>query len=100
LALVYVSIYEGFGLPALEAMASGTVPIVADNSSLPEVVGDAGIRVNPYDPEEIAAAIERVIENSELRRVLSARAIRRSCQFSWDSTTTGTWNVLSEATAS
>jgi glycosyltransferase involved in cell wall biosynthesis len=99
LALVYVSIYEGFGLPALEAMASGTVPIVADNTSLPEVVGDAGFQVNPYDVEDIAAAIERVIDDSELRRTLAARAARHSRQFNWECTATQTWNVLSEAMA-
>ena len=99
LALVYVSIYEGFGLPALEAMASGTVPIVADNTSLPEVVGDAGFQVNPYDIEDIAAAIERVIDDSELRRTLAARAARHSRQFNWECTATQTWNVLSEAMA-
>lgn len=100
LALVYVSIYEGFGLPALEAMASGTVPIVAGNTSLPEVVGDAGLRVNPYDAEEIAAAIERVVDDSDLRETLEARAVRHSRQFSWECAANLTWGVLSEAMAS
>ena len=100
LALVYVSIYEGFGLPALEAMASGTVPIVADNTSLPEVVGDAGLRVNPYDTDDIAAAIERVVDDSTLRESLEARVVRQSRQFSWDWTANLTWDVLREAMAS
>jgi glycosyltransferase involved in cell wall biosynthesis len=99
LALVYVSLYEGFGLPVLEAMASGTVPIVAGNTSLPEVVGDAGFRVNPYDAEDIAAAIQRVVDDSNLRDTLEARAVRHSRQFSWECTATLTWNVLSEAMA-
>ena len=99
LALVYVSLYEGFGLPVLEAMASGTVPIVAGNTSLPEVVGDAGFRVNPYDAEDIAAAIQRVVDDSNLRETLEARAVRHSQQFSWEYTTTLTWDVLSEAMA-
>jgi glycosyltransferase involved in cell wall biosynthesis len=99
LALVYVSTYEGFGLPALEAMASGTVPIVAGNTSLPEVVGDAGLQVNPYDVEDIAAAIERVIDDSHLRETLAARAAQHSRQFNWERTATQTWNVLSEAIA-
>lgn len=99
LALVYVSTYEGFGLPALEAMASGTVPIVAGNTSLPEVVGDAGLQVNPYDVEDIAAAIERVIDDSHLRETLAVRAARHSRQFNWERTATQTWNVLTEAMA-
>lgn len=99
LALVYVSIYEGFGLPALEAMASGTVPIVAGNTSLPEVVGDAGLQVNPYDVEDIAAAIERIIDDSYLRETLAARAAQHSRQFNWERTATQTWNVLNEAMA-
>jgi glycosyltransferase involved in cell wall biosynthesis len=100
LALVYVSIYEGFGLPALEAMASGTVPIVGDNTSLPEVVGDAGIQVNPYEIDAIASALERVIGDSELRETLGARAVRRSQQFSWEQTASLTWEVLSAAMTS
>jgi glycosyltransferase involved in cell wall biosynthesis len=100
LALVYVSIYEGFGLPALEAMASGTVPIVADNTSLPEVVGNAGILVNPHDIEEIAMAIEHLVDDSECRESLAMRAARHSQQFSWESTAALTWNVLTGALAS
>ena len=100
LALVYVSVYEGFGLPALEAMASGTVPIVANNTSLPEVVGDAGIAVNPYDADEIGATIERVIDDSEFRKALEARAVQQSQRFSWEITARLVWNVLTEAMAS
>ena len=100
LALVYVSLYEGFGLPVLEAMASGTVPIVANNTAMPEVVGDAGIQVDPYDPEEIAAAIERVVNDSECRKDLEMRAIQQSRRFSWDCTAQQTWKVLSDAIAS
>jgi glycosyltransferase involved in cell wall biosynthesis len=97
LALVYVSVYEGFGLPALEAMASGTAPIVADNSSLPEVVGDGGIAVDPYDTEAIAAAIEQLIEDSALREALEARGIERSRRFSWDRSADLTWGILTDA---
>jgi glycosyltransferase involved in cell wall biosynthesis len=100
LAMAYVSLYEGFGLPALEAMASGTVPIVSDNTSLPEVVGDAGVCVNPFDVEQIAAAIEHVIDNSELRAALRVRAAEQSRRFTWERAAVQTWTVLSEAMTS
>ncbi len=99
LALVYVSVYEGFGLPALEAMASGTIPIVADNTALPEVVGHAGLCVNPYDIEHIADAIQRVVDDSELRATLESQAVLQSQQFNWDCTARLTWRVLKEAIA-
>ena len=100
LALVYVSLYEGFGLPALEAMASGTVPIVSNNTSLPEVVGDGGIYVDPFDPDQIATAIERVVDDSALRATLRARAVQQSRRFSWARAAAQTWTVLTEAMAS
>lgn len=99
-ALVYVSIYEGFGLPVLEAMASGTVPIVANNSSLPELTGDAGIAVDPYDTEAIAEAIEHVIGDSSHREALAVRAAERSRGFSWERSAAQTWRVLAGEVAS
>ena len=100
LAFVYVSLYEGFGLPALEAMASGTVPIVSDNTSLPGVVGDGGIYVDPFDTDQIAAAIERMIDDSALRATLRARASQQSRRFSWAHAAAQTWTVLTEAMVS
>ena len=100
LAMVYVSLYEGFGMPALEAMASGTVPIVSGNTSLPEVVGDAGVCVNPFDIEQIAGAIEHVIDDSEHRAALRIRATQQSQRFSWERAAVQTWTVLSQAMAS
>jgi glycosyltransferase involved in cell wall biosynthesis len=100
LAFAYVSVYEGFGLPALEAMAAGTVPIVAGNSSLPEVVGDAGLHVNPYEVEQIASAIQRLINDSQLRDTLTQRAAAQSSLFKWERTAALTWKVLCEVQAS
>ena len=80
---VYPSLYEGFGLPPLEAMACGTPVIVSNTSSLPEVVGDAGVLVDPYDVDALAEAIGHLLENAALRDNLSARGLRRAGQFTW-----------------
>jgi glycosyltransferase involved in cell wall biosynthesis len=80
---VFPSLYEGFGLPPLEAMACG-VPVVTSNvSSLPEVAGDAALLVDPYDVDAIAGAIRRAVEDETLRQELSARGLARARQFSW-----------------
>jgi len=100
MALVYPSTYEGFGLPALEAMACGTVPIVANSTALPEVVGDAGLLTDPLRAEDLAAAIVRIVENNELRRELSRRGIERSRKFTWERTADLTWRALIEAAES
>lgn len=84
--LVLPSFEEGFGLPALEAMAAG-VPLVASNrGALPEVVGDAGLLVDPDDPDSLASAIRRVLDQPELWRALRQKGLDRARQFSWDQT--------------
>jgi glycosyltransferase involved in cell wall biosynthesis len=80
---VFPSLYEGFGLPPLEAMAAGAPVVCSNVSSLPEVVGDAALLVNPRDVGEIANAIERVITNRALCDELRARGLARAAQFSW-----------------
>ena len=82
-ALLYVSLYEGFGLPPLEAMASGTPVIVSDSSSIPEVVGDAGLQVDPFDQVAIRNAMLRLIDDQDLYAALAARGVDRSRSFSW-----------------
>ena len=82
-AFVFPSIYEGFGLPPLEAMACGT-PVIASNvSSIPEVVGDAGMLVDPLDSDQIARALGRVDEDEILRLTLAKKGLARSRNFSW-----------------
>ena len=81
---VFPSLYEGFGLPPLEAMASGTPVVTSNVSSLPEVVGDAAILVDPYDPEAIADGMRRVLTNPDLRATLSARGLARARTYSWE----------------
>ena len=81
---VFPSLYEGFGLPPLEAMASGAPVVTSNVSSLPEVAGDAAILVDPYDPSAIADAIERVLCNEGLRRDLRTKGLARARQFSWE----------------
>jgi glycosyltransferase involved in cell wall biosynthesis len=99
LALIYPSIYEGFGLPVAEAMATGTVAIVANNTSLPEVVGDSGVKVDPKDADEIADALLTICGNESLCAALRERAIRESARFDWETSARLSLNVLGEAAA-
>jgi glycosyltransferase involved in cell wall biosynthesis len=94
---VYPSRYEGFGLPVLEAMKCG-VPVVTSNvSSLPEVGGDAALYVDPYDIENIANTILKVLQSDELKRELSKKSIERAKLFSWDITAQKTLEVFKKA---
>jgi glycosyltransferase involved in cell wall biosynthesis len=81
---VFPSLYEGFGLPPLEAMASGTPVVTSNRSSLPEVVGDAAVLVDPYSAVSMAEGIQQVLGDAELRRSLSARGLARAREFSWE----------------
>ena len=83
-AFVVPSLYEGFGLPPLEALASGT-PVIASNvSSLPEVVGDAALMIDPYEPGAIADAMRQVLTDGDLCLSLRARGLARAREFSWE----------------
>ncbi len=83
-AFVFPSLYEGFGLPPLEAMASGTPVLTSNISSLPEVVGDAALLIEPYDPASIAEGLGRVLCDNALRERLVDRGRRRAAAFSWE----------------
>jgi glycosyltransferase involved in cell wall biosynthesis len=85
-AFVFPSLYEGFGLPPLEALACGAPVVCSNTSSLPEVVGDAALLVDPRDAGGLAAAIERVITDGALRDALRAKGIAQAAQFSWERT--------------
>jgi glycosyltransferase involved in cell wall biosynthesis len=96
ICFVYASYFEGFGLPPLEAMKCGTPVIVGDRTSLPEVVGDAGLLVNPFDEAEIASAIAKLIDNPDLRRTLRVKGLKRASEFSWRETARRTLEVYQQ----
>ena len=98
-AFAFPSLYEGFGLPPLEAMACGTPTVVADSSSLPEVVGDAALLHPPTDYEALADALIRLLEDEPLRATLRTRGRARAAQFTWTETARQALAVYREALA-
>ncbi|MCL5263619.1 MAG: glycosyltransferase family 4 protein [Chloroflexi bacterium] len=93
---VFPSHYEGFGFPPLEAMACGTPVVCSNTSSLPEIVGDAAITVEPSDSAALAAAVERVLGDRQLRAELVANGIARAKMFSWETTARRTFAVYQQ----
>jgi glycosyltransferase involved in cell wall biosynthesis len=96
LCFVYPSYFEGFGLPPLEAMKCGAPVIVGNKTSLPEVVGDAALTVDPFDVEAIASAMQRVIESPALREELSIKGRARAETFDWRETARKTLAIYQE----
>jgi glycosyltransferase involved in cell wall biosynthesis len=94
---VYPSYFEGFGLPPLEAMKCGSAVIVGNQTSLPEVVGDAALLVDPYDVDEIASAMEQIIRDSSLRSQLRAKGLEQAKRFDWRDTARKTLLVYKQA---
>lgn len=84
--VIYPSLYEGFGLPIVESMASGTALVVASTSSLPEIAGDAALFADPHDPAAIARAVRRLLYDEALRNALISRGLDRVCLFTWQKT--------------
>jgi glycosyltransferase involved in cell wall biosynthesis len=89
-ALVFASLWEGFGMPIVEAMAAGTPVITSNLSSMPEVAGDAALLVNPHSPQDIAEAMHRISADSRLRSTLRSRGLERARLFTWERTAQGT----------
>lgn len=96
IALVFPTLWEGFGLPVLEAMACGTPVITSNLSSLPEVAGDASLLVNPYNTDEIADAMTAIATQTQLRQQLRQQGFDRVKQFSWKKTATATATILQQ----
>jgi glycosyltransferase involved in cell wall biosynthesis len=96
LCFVYPSFFEGFGLPPLEAMKCGAPVIVGNRTSLPEVVGDAALTVDPFDVDAIAGSIRKLINDSALRRELSVKGQERAKEFNWRDTARKTLAVYKE----
>ena len=92
--LAHPAWYEGFGLTVLEAMACGTPVVASSASSLPEVVGEAGLLVEPGDVEGWTAALERVLGDARLRDDLRERGLERAAQFTWERAAAATWQVI------
>ncbi|WMJ79717.1 glycosyltransferase family 1 protein [Clostridium sp. MB40-C1] len=90
---VYPSLYEGFGLPPLEAMSCGTPVITSNITSIPEVVKDSGILINPYDENELSNSLEKVLSDEIFRKFLGKKGFERSSSFSWEKTATETFNA-------
>jgi len=98
LGFLFPSVYEGFGLPILEAMACGCPVITSNISSMPEVAGDAAILIDPYSTEQLAYEMERVISSESLRKELKEKGLEHCKKFSWDKTAEMTEEVYKIAT--
>ncbi|NCO55862.1 MAG: glycosyltransferase family 4 protein, partial [Bacteroidetes bacterium] len=90
----YVSIFEGFGIPILEAMYCGVPVITSNTSSMPEVGGNAALYVDPFSVDSIANAMEALYSDKDLRKTLTENAKIRKQKFTWDKTADKLWNSI------
>ena len=94
---VYPSLYEGFGLPVLEAMACGTPVVASRRTAVPEAVGDAGELFEPTEPDDLVAVLERLLDDGDERRALRSAGLRRAGALTWERTAAGVLAVLAGA---
>ena len=94
---VFPSLWEGFGLPPLEAMACGTPVITSNVSSLPEVVGDAALLVDPDSPEQIAEAMYEILTDEDLASKLKSAGPKQAAKFTWENTALQTYKIYEGA---
>ncbi len=97
LALTYVPIFEGFGIPILEAFSGGTAVITSNVTSMPEVAGDAALLVDPFSVEDIAEKLELIYSNPKLREAFIVKGLERKKHFSWDLTAQRLWDCIVSA---
>lgn len=93
-ALVYASLFEGFGIPILEALQCNVPAIISNTSSMPEVAGDAALTVNPEDAEDIAAKMEQLYKDEALRKKLIAAAPVQVAKFTWEKSAQRLWESM------
>jgi glycosyltransferase involved in cell wall biosynthesis len=98
-ALAFPSLDEGFGLPVVEAMACGLPVLTSNRSALPEVAGDAALLVDPFNVDEIADGLERLLPDEELRAGLRRKGLERAAEFTWRRAAEQTWRVYRETLA-
>jgi len=99
-ALVFPSLSEGFGIPAVEAMSLGCPVVLANASSLPEIGGEAALYFDPMDPKDISENLKKVLDNGKIRRILSEKGQRRAKKFSWEKMAKETFGVYKALLAS
>lgn len=98
-AVIYPSLYEGFGIPILEGMSCGTAVLTSNRASMPEVAGNAALIFDPYSIDEITASIERVFDNESVREDLIRKGLQRAGKFSWQESARETMEVYRSVAA-
>ena len=95
--MIFPSLYEGFALPVIEAMACGTPVVTSNVTAMPETAGDAGLLVDPSSVQQIADAIQRIVSDTSLHARLQKKGLARAVQFSWARTTARVQTLLAHA---